>query len=366
MSEIHLLGGTEFLGRIDAERPPLLLDVREPDEFASWAIPGAVNFPLGELADSISSLPPHEHGIVVVCAKGARAQSGAEILRSAGIDADVLDGGMSTWGTVYDSITRDIGGVSVTQFRRRGKGCLSYVIAAHAVAVVIDPSRDIEQYLDHAAAQGAVITHVFDTHLHADHLSGARRLAVAAHADLVLNPADPFAYEFTPVRDGMTVSFGGEIELAVSAVSAPGHTEGSTVFRIGEAALFTGDTLFLESVGRPDLADQAEAFARSLYRSLHERVLVLPDELLVLPAHVGQSVIIPPGEFVTATLGELRRSLAALSMSEENFVEWAIGRITPQPPNYQEIVRCNAGLVAYDHEAGATLEYGPNRCAIAS
>jgi glyoxylase-like metal-dependent hydrolase (beta-lactamase superfamily II) len=136
------------------------------------------------------------------------------------------------------------------------------------------------------------------------------------------------------------------------------------MYRLGDFAIFTGDTLFLESVGRPDLADQVEPFAHNLYRSLHERVLPLPDDIVVFPAHYGPSVPVRLGYFVAQPLGALRRALRALSLDEDDFVKWAIENVKDRPPNYKRMVLINAGRAVLDDEAEA-MELGPNRCAIA-
>ncbi|MBU6234150.1 MAG: MBL fold metallo-hydrolase [Acidobacteria bacterium] len=355
---------TEFLPLFDGPDAPFLLDVREPDEFAEWAIPGAINIPLGQLPQRTADVPS-DRSIVVICAKGSRAMSGATLLQDQGFDAVVMEGGMSQWGATYDEVTVTLGGATVTQVRRRGKGCLSYVIAAGDRAVVIDPSLDADRYVAIARASGANITHIFDTHLHADHVSGGRRLRELTGATLMLNSSDPFHYDYTPVTDGIRIELAEGVHVQVEALRAPGHTEGSTVYRLGDAALFTGDTLFLESVGRPDLADQAEPFARALYRTLHERVLPLADDILVLPAHWGQDVPVRFGELLTKRLGELRPVLPALALPEEEFVAWAVRSVTDRPPNYLDIVRYNSGDLELTLEEIHEKELGPNRCAIA-
>ena len=136
------------------------------------------------------------------------------------------------------------------------------------------------------------------------------------------------------------------------------------MYQLGDSAIFTGDTLFLESVGRPDLAEQAEPFAHHLYRSLHERVLTHNDETMVFPAHFGAGVEIHSDQFVSRRLGSLRTTLAALKLSEEEFVAWAIANVKDRPPNYKRIVRINSGQEPVTPES-AQIEMGPNRCAIA-
>ncbi len=358
-----LISASELIQHLD-DSTLMILDVREPDEFEEWRIPGARNVPLGELADRLGEIS-RERPVVTVCAVGLRAERASTILNSADFDARILEGGMSAWGTVYETVPTTIGDATVVQVRRRGKGCLSYLIGAGARAVVIDPSTNTDLYVSEAFVRGWQITHVLDTHLHADHLSGARELCALTGAQLLLNPADPFRYEFTAITDGLRIEISPTLHLTVSAVTTPGHTEGSTVYLLGDVALFTGDTLFLESVGRPDLADQAEAFAHALYRSLHDVVLALGDETLIFPAHYGDAVQVHTGELVTATLGTLRRTLPALAFDEPTFVQWAVARVTDRPPNYKEIVKFNAGRSDMSLDELRQLELGPNRCAIA-
>ncbi len=366
MARAHLISGIttyELLPLLDTDDCPYLLDVRDLDEVTDWKIPGVHNIPLNTLEQRIDEVP-RDQRLVMICAKGTRALQGAEILARHDIASDVLEGGMGAWASTYDLVEGEFGGATVVQLRRRGKGCLSYAIGAGTNCVVIDPSLELEQYLSVAADHVWTITHVLDTHLHADHLSGARDLVARTGAALWLNPSDDFTFDFEPLRDGRSVELAPGVELTVSAVSVPGHTEGSTMYQLGHSAVFTGDTVFLESVGRPDLADQAEAFAHSLYRSVHERVLPLGDDIMVFPAHYGAVVEVRAHEFVARTLGELRLTLPALALGESEFVAWALANVKDRPPNYQHIVLINAGREIVNDES-LQLELGPNRCAVA-
>ncbi|MGA2432981.1 MAG: MBL fold metallo-hydrolase, partial [Acidimicrobiales bacterium] len=250
---ISFISTTELTPRLDTDPSLYMIDVRDPDEVADWQIPGVHNLPLSRLPSLVHEIP-RDKDLVLICAKGARAQQGAEILAKLGIASRVLEGGMSAWATTYDHVEGNFGGATVVQIRRRGKGCLSYLIGAGESALVIDPSRDLEQYLAVAKEHGWTISHVLDTHLHADHLSGARDLSASTGATLWLNPADAFDFAFEPLSDGRAIELAAGVALTVSSVSVPGHTEGSTMYQLGHDAIFTGDTLFLESVGRPDLA----------------------------------------------------------------------------------------------------------------
>ena len=360
-SQTTLITGDELVGRLDAG-DLFLLDVREPDEVADWSISGVTNIPVDQLDGRVAEVPT-DRDIVVICAHGSRAERGRQILAAHGVASRALDGGMAAWASTYDTVAGDFGDARVIQVRRRGKGCLSYVVGAGDQCAVIDPSLEVTRYEDIAQSHGWRISYVVDTHLHADHVSGARDLAAATGAALLLNPGDPFGFDFEPLMDGREMELAHGVNLAVSSVSVPGHTEGSTMYRLGDAAVFTGDTLFLDSVGRPDLAEQAEPFAHHLYASLHRRVLPLPDSVTVFPAHYGPSVGVEEGVFVARPLGELRGQLPALTLSEDDFVAWALANVKDRPPNYQQIVLVNMGRVGVSAET-IELEVGPNRCAI--
>lgn len=353
----------ELLEELNAGGSVQLVDVREPDEFADWAIPGALNLPLGELEAHLAEIDASRR-VVAVCLGGNRAERASAILDSAGLEVDVLVGGMGAWSTVADEAEATFGPFRLVQVRRRGKGCLSYVVAAGDAALVVDASLDSDRYVAIAERLGARIVAVTDTHLHADHVSGGRRLAAKAEVPLLLNPDDAFAFDYAPLQHADEVELGDGHRIGVAVVPTPGHTTGSTVFSLGGEAIITGDTLFLDSVGRPDLAERAEEFAASLYRSLHERVLAFADATVVLPGHYSPRTTVRPGELVGAPLGQLRRDLAPLSMGEEEFVAWAVAQATPRPPSYVAIVEANRFEQTLDLGELAALEVGPNRCAV--
>lgn len=357
----------ELAARIGTDEEPTIVDVREPDEFAAWSIPGAMSIPVRELASRLAELPADTE-LVTLCASGNRSAAAADFLSRAGRHVANLAGGMAAWGATYDSVTIDIdqGDVRVVQVRRRGKGCLSYLVGSGDTAFVVDPSVDTGVHLQLAEEHDWRITRVFDTHLHADHLSGARALAYQSGASLHLNPADDFNFDYHPLSDGDLFELPGGTMFRVGVLHTPGHTQGSTVYTVADRIVLTGDTLFVESVGRPDLADKAAEFAHNLYHSLHDKVLNLPDDALVLPAHYGDVVPVRPDQPVGATLGELRRNLAPLGFDEEEFVSWATARTEPRPPNYVEIVKANMGRAESPLAVLQQLELGPNRCALSA
>lgn len=361
-SPVPEITAEELAVMLGTDGAPALLDVREPEEFEAWALSGARNVPLSRLATSMDDVQ-RDRPLVVICASGARSARAVQALRDAGISALNLAGGMLAWAAVYDMASLELGAATIVQMRRRGKGCLSYVIGAAGEAFVVDPSLDVERYLDVATARGWRITRVFDTHLHADHLSGVRALARATGASVHLNPADGYRFSFEPLVDNEWFSLGGQGHVGLTVFVSPGHTPGSTVYEVGGRALLTGDTLFVDGVGRPDLADHAVTFARDLHRSLHDKLIALPVDAFVLPAHYGDAVVVSPHTIVGASLGELRASLPQLSWPEDRFVTWASNRARPRPPHYREIVAINAGAESVPEDDARRLEIGPNRCA---
>ena len=356
--ELTASGLAGLLGTVDE---PFLVDVREPEEVAAWALPGVLNIPLGQLVARAGELPG-DRSLVIVCASGNRSARASEFLHAAGFDVANLVGGMTAWGQVYDTAVVELASASVVQVRRRAKGCLSYLVGGTGEAFVVDPSLDVDVYLRLAEERGWRISRVFDTHLHADHVSGARRLADAAGATLHLNPADAFGFPFSPLSDGDRFDLPGGTGPSVSVLHTPGHTEGSTLFAVGDEAVLSGDTLFVDGVGRPDLAERAVEFSKNLHASLHDKVLVLDDDVMILPSHHGESVPVAPGEAVGARLGELRSSLEPLSLDAAAFVAWASARVGERPPNYQAIVAANMTGDAAHAERARALEAGPNRC----
>lgn len=352
---------TQLAARMGTAEGPVVIDVREPEEVAAWPLAGAVNIPLGQLASRLNEVPA-DRQVAVICASGNRSASATAFLARSGVEAVNVAGGMLAWAGVYDTAEVRLGPVTVTQVRRRGKGCLSYLVGCGGEAYAVDPSLEVSVYRELAGERGWNLTRVFDTHLHADHLSGARDLAALSGASIHLNPADTFRFPFEPLRDGQTFVLGEAVEVSVSTVHTPGHTEGSTVFHL-DGALLTGDTLFVDGVGRPDLAETAEQFARNLHGSLARSVLPRSDDTVVLPSHYGDGVQVRPGEPVAARLGELRERLDTLSLGEDEFVDWAVSRATPRPPHYREIIRANIGEPELPPSELRRLEAGPNRCA---
>jgi glyoxylase-like metal-dependent hydrolase (beta-lactamase superfamily II)/rhodanese-related sulfurtransferase len=231
-------------------------------------------------------------------------------------------------------------------------GCASYFVGDDdvGVAAVIDPRFEIDAYLELARYLGVRIEHVFETHNHADHVSGHGRLAAATGATIHVHRAAEPAYEHEPFDDEQEWRLGA---LHVRALHTPGHRPEHTAFALTDTArgdepwaVLTGDTLFVNDVARPDLAIEKAAGARGIFRSLRDRLLPLDDSVEVWPGHLGGSMCGGPDMDlkVASTIGFERRHNPALSISDEDeFVRHALAGLGPQPPNFEAIVALNRG-----------------------
>lgn len=346
-----------------------VLDVRPAEERTEWAIPGSRHVDAYEALkagdpDALAHVDlPSDRPVVTVCAAGKMSRVAADQLRSRGLQALSLEGGMQAWSLAWntaevplvDSSTR------VLQVRRTGKGCLSYVIGSDGGAVVVDAALAPEVYQTLADRHGWTITDVIETHVHADHLSRGRQLAERTGATLRVPAQDRVTFEHEPIRDGDVLTVGS---ARIEALHTPGHTPESTCFRLDDEALITGDTLFLAGVGRPDLdaeADEARERAGQLHESL-QQLQSLGDTLRVLPGHTGEPVPFD-GVAVTATLGEVRDRAELLATPKDAFVETLLDRVPTPPPNHERIVKANeAGRLPETDPV--EVEGGPNRCAV--
>jgi len=372
-----------------------ILDVRNKDEFDAWQIEGkkpipTINLPyfdfldLGDENEEIAAvvaraLPqklkqalPKNGQILAVCAKGDTSTHVAEGLRRLGYQAVNLEGGMAAWGDHYETRTlEEDERFTLLQISRPARGCLSYVLAGGGKALVVDAGRHIETYEQIADAHGWRITEVMDTHLQADHLSGGAALAKKLGVNYWLHPYDgihpadmlPASFSFHFLQDGTQFQLG---EVKVRALHLPGHTLGMVNPLVDGRYLLSGDTLFIDSIGRPDLGGQAETWSPLLFRSL-KRILELPERTEVLPAHFGH-----PHEADDA--GHFRASIAALHEHHEGlrildkgpaaFTKYVLAHLPEYPATYDEVRRINTGLEQPDEVRASELELGPNRCAL--
>lgn len=237
------------------------------------------------------------------------------------------------------------------QFFVDGLGCASYLIGCESqgVAAVIDPDRDVQRYLDAAAGRGLKITHIIETHLHADHVSGNTDLAERTGADIYLHEAGEARFAHKTLQGGDTLWL-GRVRLDVH--HTPGHTPESISLLVSDTTrapqpwmVLTGDTLFVGDIGRPDLvgAEAARGLAGDLYTSLFDNLLQLDDMVMVYPGHgagslCGRAI----GSVRSTTVGFERRFNPALApRAREEFITYATSELPEQPGNHQRIKSMN-------------------------
>lgn len=243
--------------------------------------------------------------------------------------------------------------------------CLSeaaYYIESNGEAAIIDPIRDIEVYLNMAAKRNASIKYIFETHFHADFVSGHLDLSKATGAPIVYGPNTQTTYPVKVATDGEVFAIGN---ISIEVLHTPGHTLESSCYLLKDEnhktyAVFTGDTLFVGDVGRPDLSSgdmTSEELAAMMYESLQQKIMPLADDVIVYPAHgPGSSCGKNLGPNTHSTIGEEKQSNYALQpQSKENFIKAVTEGLTP-PPQYFPI---NAKINQQGYESiDAVLQQG--------
>lgn len=379
MPTFELISPQQLRRYIDRHSNVVIVDTRPESDFNEWHLDGATHFRF----TSESSFDREDfmeatgadatQPILTICAKGEGSRALAERLSAAGYEsvASVQDG-MRGWSRVYELQavpTRDPE-IDIMQLHRPAKGCLGYVVGwgPSEEAAVIDPTRHVDQFIDVTADTDHEITHVIDTHIHADHISSGRALATEVGADYYLSERATerdVRFEYTPLARNQVLEV-GDIEL--KAIPTPGHTAEMTSLLVNDEAIFTGDTLFVDAVGRTELqygSGLAAEGAEQLFESLHRTILALPDAITVLPGHASDSF-----QFTTdpifSSIGALRTSLPILQVDRETFVSRVTEELPPKPPNFETIIDINLGAEdPPDQSAAVELELGPNRCAVA-
>ena len=370
----------ELAERLDRGEPLQVLDVRAPDKLARnrivfgpelefHALP---NSKILALADNRDLQLDASRPVAVICGHGNSSKQTTAFLRERGYEAYSVAGGMAAWEAVY--VARRLSPTPslshVVQLDRVGKGALSYVLVSDGDAVVVDPGRHIERYDALLTELRATPAAVVDTHLHADYLSGARAAAARwqvpyfLHPDDAVSPYDdtPGRLAYQPLRDGDTIAFGhGTLRIA----HMPGHTLGSIALIADEGLVLTGDFLFVQSVGRPDLAGQTESWAKLLWQSLERARQSWAGDLLVLPAHYASESERRADRAIAARFDVIAATnVAAAIQDQRTFLQWINEHTTAFPDAYRTIKEVNLGLADLSDAESERLESGPNQCAV--
>ena len=370
----------ELAERLDRGEALQVLDVRATEKVARGHIalgpeldfhaqPNSQLFAMPDVKDlHLDASRP----IAVVCNHGNSSKKTTAFLRERGYEAYSVIGGMAAWESVY--VARRLAPTAslshVVQLDRVGKGALSYILVSDGDAVIVDPGRHLERYDAVLTELGATPAAVVDTHVHADYASGAAAAAARWQIPYFLHPDDAVSpYDSRPgkitnqaLRDGDTIAFG---HATLRAVHVPGHTLGSITLIADEGLALTGDFLFVQSIGRPDLAGRSSEWAKLLWQSLERARREWPGELLILPAHYSSETERRADRAVAARFDVIAATNPVVAIQDEReFLKWIADHQTSFPEAYRTIKEANLGLVELSDADAEVLESGPNQCAV--
>jgi glyoxylase-like metal-dependent hydrolase (beta-lactamase superfamily II)/rhodanese-related sulfurtransferase len=354
----------------------LLLDVRNEEEFGRFKVEGPypfemVNVPYMEFIEheeeSVAKVPKGKK-LRIVCAKEGSSKYVGEILVNHGhTDVAHLLVGIKAWGNLLAPVRVAAGtGYELYQFQRPGKASCSYGLICGKEMMLFDPAKNITAYQAFADEKGCAITKAFETHRQADYISGGPMLQQTLGAEILVPPADfqGAAIDYTPVNDGDQFRFtnGGPL---VQAIHTPGHTPGSTSYLIDDKFIVSGDTIFIFSMGRPDLGGMAKAWSRMLFQTMTEKIMTLDESILVLPGHYMDWKEANQDLVFAETLGAIKKLNASIYgiTDESEFFDFIQSNMRPQPEEYAKIRDINAGLVQVDTEEADNMDLGKNECA---
>ncbi len=368
----------ELVRRVEEGEALDVLDVRAPFRLASGTIDIVAPAAFHNIAGSqlLGLEDPDEAGLqrakelAVVCARGVASRDVAAFLNEKGYRASSVRGGMAGWMRMCVARDLDPGPDldALVQFDRIGKGALGYLLVSDKEAVVIDPPRDPQPFLDRAARIGAVVVAVADTHAHADYISGGTELARALSVPYFLHPADlvlPYdgrrgSIPVEPIQEGEKITFG---RATLRVEHTPGHTEGSVTYRVGDDLAFTGDFIFVRSIGRPDLGGKAVQWIAQLWQSLERARSEWPESIRLVPAHYTSDEERCADRSIVASFGAVRKANEPLRITSSfAFSSWVEARTQQPPEAYARIKAINLGLLEVDAEEADVLEIGRNQC----
>lgn len=367
MPDISVIDANTLANWMESGIDVSVLDVRPINERSEWFIPQSIYtdaYGKLKLKDKTALKGVHldkNTPVVTVCAAGNTSMIAAAMLKNQGYQAYSLADGMKGWSLAWNKAVISFSNYQVVQLRRVGKGCLSYIIISGGAAIVIDASLPAEVYERFFREHDLKVNAIMETHIHADHLSRSKQLADHLEVPLLLPVPNKVSFPYQKMEDGQIMRVGN---ISIKVIATPGHTFESVCYLINDEVLLTGDTIFTNAVGRPDLKaseEEAKKRAELLYDSL-QMIMRLKDDIIVLPAHTNT-----PPDFdnkpIAAPIAEIRKNVPILQLSKPDFVKTILDKLPPAPANYLVIVERNlsgniAGINPVDLEAGA------NRCAV--
>lgn len=353
----------ELLARLKKKEDLLLIDNRSPEEFSDWHIPGALNFPLENIPNSLSQIPK-DKDLVIICNRGHTSEVATEYLVEEGFKARKLEGGLKAWNGIYEVVPVNMeqgSKLKVIQVKRVGKGCLSYILlTSNEKAILVDVTRHIDFFKDYLKKNSLTPIAVVDTHVHADHISGGLELAKYFKSPYLLPNKSKVSFSFDILEDKLPKLIPG---IKVEIIPTPGHTLESVAILFDNSFVIAGDTLFPKSVGRSDLGEDIKKNSRLIYESVRGKLFKLKNKIIVLPAH-SEDLINPGDEQISATISSIKRhnQIAKFSTADE-YIKYLSSQNFPTPPNYQVIKEINRSGKYIDEDLDE-LELGGNSCSV--
>ena len=355
----------------------LLLDVRNKNDFSRFQIEGPFEvdilnipyFDFLEKEDKYLSKVSRQKPVKIVCAKEGSAKYVAELLTGDGFDdVSILKGGINTWGNmlVPTRINEKSNKYELYQFIRPGKASCSYAIIYSGEIVLIDPSRNIHFYKEFAEEQNGKISRVFETHLQADYISGSRLIAREVGAEIFVHPNDfkNAVFSFKKMEDGHRIQIGKD-GPEIRAIHTPGHTLGSVSYIVDNSYLISGDTVFINSVGRPDLGGKVSEWSKILYNTLTKKIQYLDENMFLLPGHFTNWTEANKNLQFSEKLGNVKKNNPNIFAIEspELFSQFIEDNMRKQPEIYEKIRKINTGLIDIMEEEADQIDLGKNECA---
>lgn len=365
----------ELYTALTKQEDMIVLDVRNAVDFARFKVESPYPFHLQnisyfdfmEIEDECVAKVKKNKPVRIVCAKEGSAKFVAEILDKHGFtDIGYLAGGIKSWGNLLVPVLLNPGEkYQLYQFIRPGKASASYGLQNGDELMLFDPSRNVDFYLDFAKANNCTIIKTFETHLQADYIAGSRILSEKNGAEFLANEIDfsGSKINYSALQDGACYTF-SQPGVTVRCLFTPGHTPGSSTFIVDDRYMISGDTVFIRSVGRPDLGGKVEDWSDMLYETL-QRIKSCAADLLVLPGHYMSWQEANEQLAFVATLAEamdFNKNIYAIA-DKAGFLDFIKSNMRQQPEEYAMIRLINANLQQVDDDKAEELDLGKNECA---
>jgi glyoxylase-like metal-dependent hydrolase (beta-lactamase superfamily II)/rhodanese-related sulfurtransferase len=365
----------ELYTMLTTKKDMVVLDVRNKVDFGRFKIEAPYPFLMQnisyfdfmEIEDECVAQVLQDKPVRIVCAKEGSAKFVAEILEKHGIkDVGYLAGGIKSWGNLLVPVLLNPGeSYQFYQFIRPGKASTSYGLQNDDELMLFDPSRNVDFYLEFAKQKKCTLIKTFETHLQADYIAGSRMLSEKTGADFLANEIDfsGAKIHYSPLKDGACYNF-SKPGPVVQCIFTPGHTPGSSSFVVDDKYLISGDTIFIRSVGRPDLGGQVESWSDKLFETL-QKIKNYNEEMAVLPGHYMSWEEANDQLAFISTLSETKafnKNIYAIQ-DKKSFLHFIKNNMRKQPEEYAMIRLINANLEQVDDEKAEELDLGKNECA---